>query len=209
MKGEFDASEQQLHQDYNQFIELNRSAFLYKAEKCLQNPNFQQITAAYELPVDKANSQFIELLARLENDFFNKLRQQNHEGIEVITELVEVFGDRMLQLFCRQSDLSEKFKEFACQESRLQEIETSIEETFIRLRDLQDDEAALKEAKEPGVKGYEETVKKLQMHETITNILQKYEYVLKSQNDSLSPPSDLLGSSLLMTYLLAYLPLLE
>jgi hypothetical protein len=76
------------------------------------------------------------------------------------------------------------------------------------MRDLKDDEAFLKENKEPAAKSYEEIVKKIQLHENITKILLKYEYVLKSKSDFPQTPNDLTGSALFVTYLLSYYPLL-
>lgn len=79
----------------------------------------------------------------------------------------------------------------------------------MKMRDLKDDEAHLIEQKEPAAKIYEDIVKKIQLHENITKILLKYEYVLKSKNDCPLTPSDLTGSTLLVTYLLSYYPFLE
>ena len=59
------------------------------------------------------------------------------------------------------------------------------------------------------MKGYDDIVKKITQHESVTNILLKYEYVLKSQNDSLYQlPNILTGPAVLITYVLAYAPLL-
>ena len=56
----------------------------------------------------------------------------------------------------------------------MRQLEYQSELMFIKMRDLKDDEAILKENKEPATKNYEEITKKIQLHESITNILLKF-----------------------------------